>query len=380
MAKPITKRMPSMPSMPRRPSMPSMPRPSMPSLPRPSMPSIPSIPSLPWTGGSSNSSSSEKDRSDRSDRSDVSDQENGGTLNRSKSKRYKSMMSKMKNPLKKKRKQMMQHDDDELGESKETKFSGGSNVDEDVLSALPVRFHKTLHDLDVFSDDEADEEEAAIMSKNKNNPWFTPEIASIVKLCRKYRRKHHKSKTKKTELKEICRELEKRKRKLIRAAKQKWNGSQKPNASDGAGSTVDAQSEKGNDQEGANVEEQNQQRHPEGEGVSPRARQNDGGGDKMAVSVVINDRAANETDSAVMMVTDIDPPTPPLLTPDPPVSCGMVMDDDLYDPVYEIYLMLMREDNAGANSIEAPPPPHGSFGCRQSRGRGHHDDDVITLH
>merc|ERR1712048_262312 len=97
------------------------------------------------------------------------------------------------------------------------------------------RLHKTLQDLDVLSDDEADDEDSNIMNKNRNNPRFTEEIASVVKLCRKYRRKHHKSKTKKSELKEICRELEKRKRKLIRSAKQKWNGSQNEERTESVG-------------------------------------------------------------------------------------------------------------------------------------------------
>jgi len=192
------------------------------------------MPSLPWTGGSG-SSGSEKERSDRSD---VSDQENStASGGKGKSKRYKSMMSKMKNPLRKKRKQMMQQQEDDIVDPAQDLQS--AKVDPQVLNAIPARLHKTLQDLDVFSDDEGDDqdEESAIMTKNRNNPWFTPEIASIVKLCRKYRRKHHKSKTKKSELKEICRELEKRKRKLIRSAKQKWNGSQRANDSNDVGTT-----------------------------------------------------------------------------------------------------------------------------------------------
>merc|ERR1712154_88003 len=87
---------------------------------------------------------------------------------------------------------------------------------------------RDIGNLDLMSDDESTmEDEAMIMEKNKNNPWFNEDIASIVKLCRKYRRKHHKSKTKKQELKKICKELEKKKRKLIRAAKQKWTFGQK---------------------------------------------------------------------------------------------------------------------------------------------------------
>ena len=53
------------------------------------------------------------------------------------------------------------------------------------------------------------------------NPWFNEEIAAIVKLHRKTIRKYHRSKTKKVELKQMCKELEKRKRKLIKAAKQR---------------------------------------------------------------------------------------------------------------------------------------------------------------
>jgi len=54
------------------------------------------------------------------------------------------------------------------------------------------------------------------------NPWFNDEIAAIVKLHRKTIRKFHRSKTKKTELKQLCKTLEKKKRKLIKAAKQKY--------------------------------------------------------------------------------------------------------------------------------------------------------------
>merc|ERR1712129_135774 len=53
------------------------------------------------------------------------------------------------------------------------------------------------------------------------NPWFNEEIANIVKLHRKTIRKFHRSKTKKAELKAVCKELEKKKRKLIKAAKQR---------------------------------------------------------------------------------------------------------------------------------------------------------------
>jgi len=225
----------------------------------------------------------------------------------------------------------------------------GRSVDPQVLDAIPVRYHKTLQDLDVFSDDEADEEDAVIMNKNRNNPWFTPEIANIVKLCRKYRRKHHKSKTKKSELKVICRELEKRKRKLIRSAKQKWNGSQKTKDSDEVDPAV-------------GVRNESEQRVPEdrvdAEGVS--MGNGDGAhvdGEKIAaMNEAINDHETGDTTSAAMIVAGIDPPTPPLLTPDPPNPSALAT-DDLYDPVYEIYLMLMRQDNAGADAVEAYPDP-----------------------
>jgi len=362
MTKPITKRMPSMPSMPRRPSMPSMSRPSMPSIPRPSMPSMPS---LPWTGGSG-SSGSEKERSDRSD---VSDQENATASNKGKAKRYKSMMSKMKNPLRKKRKQMMQQQA-EAGEDVVDPATGHGlepdavhenvNVDPQVLNAIPARLHKALQDLDVFSDDEADdhEEESALMTKNRNNPWFTPEIASIVKLCRKYRRKHHKSKTKKSELKEICRELEKRKRKLIRSAKQKWSGSQKANGSNDVAPTVVAKTED------RNLKARESGKSPsekavDGERNAVVNEDNTSGvdGEKIAqYEVVINGHQFDDG-SIAMIVPGIDPPTPPLLTPDPPDPSIVSMNDDKYDPVYEIYLMLMREGNAGADATNPCPKP-----------------------
>jgi len=322
-------------------------RPSMPSIPRPSMPSMPS---LPWTGGSG-SSGSEKDRSDRSD---VSDLENASSSNnKSKSKRYKSMMSKMKNPLRKKRKQMMQQQDEDAIEpthhgvgADAVNESDTVTVDPQVLNAIPARLHKTLQDLDVFSDDEADEEESAIMSKNRNNPWFTPEIASIVKLCRKYRRKHHKSKTKKSELKEICRELEKRKRKLIRSAKQKWNGSQRTNDVE-----TNAAPESG-DQNLKVVEsrENVMVQRVDGEGIIEVDVGVDGA--KIApFEEVITDLPFDDG-SIALVVPGIDPPTPPLLTPDPPDPSIVSVNDDLYDPVYEIYLMLMREGNAGSNAAD----------------------------
>merc|ERR1712032_1266518 len=56
--------------------------------------------------------------------------------------------------------------------------------------------------------------------EDNKNPWFNDEIAAIVKLHRKTIRKYHRSKTKKVELKQMCKELEKKKRKLIKAAKQ----------------------------------------------------------------------------------------------------------------------------------------------------------------
>merc|ERR1719195_1146944 len=55
---------------------------------------------------------------------------------------------------------------------------------------------------------------------DNKNPWFNEQMAAIVKLHRKTIRKYHRSKTKKVELKQICKELEKKKRKLIKAAKQ----------------------------------------------------------------------------------------------------------------------------------------------------------------
>jgi len=64
----------------------------------------------------------------------------------------------------------------------------------------------------------ADGDEKAEETKN---PWFNEEIGAIVKLHRKTIRKYHRSKTKKTELKVLCKELEKKKRKLIKAAKQR---------------------------------------------------------------------------------------------------------------------------------------------------------------
>merc|ERR1712087_475001 len=101
----------------------------------------------------------------------------------------------------------------------------------DSICIESVDILKDIENFDIiFSDDESTmDDEAMILQKNKNNPWFNEDIASIVKLCRKYRRKHHKSKTKKNELKQICKELEKRKRKLIRTAKQKWTFGQKDN-------------------------------------------------------------------------------------------------------------------------------------------------------
>jgi len=259
------------------------------------------------------------------------------------------MMSKMKNPLRKKRKQMMQQQDDDIVDPAQDLQA--VKVDPQVLNAIPARLHKTLQDLDVFSDDEGDDqdEESAIMTKNRNNPWFTPEIASIVKLCRKYRRKHHKSKTKKSELKEICRELEKRKRKLIRSAKQKWNGSQRANDSNDVGTIRDLKEEdlgKNSleqviDGERIVVVNEDDANAPGGVGGEKIARYED----------VINGHQYDDG-SIAMIVPGIDPPTPPLLTPDPPDPSIISMNDDIYDPVYEIYLMLMREGNAGADNVD----------------------------
>merc|ERR1712013_125131 len=112
------------------------------------------------------------------------------------------------------------------------------------LCAMPPHLHERVQELGVLSDDEGDGEAeevcAEILSKNQNNPWFNEDIASIVRLCRKYRRKHHKSKTKKTELKQICKELEKKKRKLIRAAKQKWNGGRSEQTETETAQAIDA--------------------------------------------------------------------------------------------------------------------------------------------
>merc|ERR1712228_748211 len=58
--------------------------------------------------------------------------------------------------------------------------------------------------------------------KSSKNPWFNDEIALIVKEHRKASRKYHRSKTKKEELKQIFKALDKKKRKLIKAAKQKY--------------------------------------------------------------------------------------------------------------------------------------------------------------
>ena len=142
---------------------------------------------------------------------------------------------------------------------------------------------------------------------------------------------------------------EKRKRKLIRAAKQKWNGTQKADETLGAETAAVADEANGN---GIGNENKNEER------ISRQCGNEDDvhvGGDKIAEREVINDHI-NDTESAGMMIADLDPPTPPLLTPDPPDPSAMMMEDDLYDPVYEIYLMLMREDNAGDGAIEAIPP------------------------
>merc|ERR1712176_270187 len=134
---------------------------------------------------------------------------------------------------------------------------------------------------DLLSDDDDESTmDDDIMQKNANNPWFNEDIASVVKLCRKYRRKHHKSKAKKQELKKICKELEKKKRKLIRAAKQKWTFGQK---------------------------NQNQNK--------------------------------NEKDIAI----DPSTPPPMEITPEPPLLLPLPSvpnDDTMTDPVFEIYSMI----------------------------------------
>merc|ERR1712154_635029 len=107
----------------------------------------------------------------------------------------------------------------------------------------------------------------------------------------KYRRKHHKSKTKKNELKQFCKDLEKKKRKLIRAAKQKWNETQK---------FVGINN--GNDN---------------------------------------NDNNDNNDDDNDDVIDNVNPPTPPLLTPEP-------VSNNMTDPVYEIYTMI--RDN-GDNTL-----------------------------
>jgi len=71
-------------------------------------------------------------------------------------------------------------------------------------------------------DEEEDEDEEDDGNDSTKNPWFNEEIAAIVKLHRKTIRKFHRSKTKKQELKKLCKELEKKKRKLIKAAKQRY--------------------------------------------------------------------------------------------------------------------------------------------------------------
>lgn len=156
-----------------------------------------------FANGSGSSSSSGSDKADESA---------GASVGRRKKAQHKAkaMIDRMKLKSLKKKRQPRPHPD---------------------LCAMPAHLHERVQELGVLSDDEGDgeaeevcAETAEILSKNKNNPWFNEDIASIVRLCRKYRRKHHKSKTKKTELKQICKELEKKKRKLIRAAKQKWNG------------------------------------------------------------------------------------------------------------------------------------------------------------
>merc|ERR1712048_934747 len=191
--------------------MPSISRPSMPSMPSmPSkkavvarLPSLPSMPSLSLFGNSSSASGS------NSDKNGSDNEQPPNNKVKEKTTRYQSMRNiptKTKNainrmnPLKKKAKK----------------------EEPEPICIEVVDILRDIGNLDLMSDDESTmEDEAMIMEKNKNNPWFNEDIASVVKLCRKYRRKHHKSKTKKQELKKICKELEKKKRKLIRAAKQK---------------------------------------------------------------------------------------------------------------------------------------------------------------
>jgi len=81
------------------------------------------------------------------------------------------------------------------------------------------------------------------------------------------------------------------------------------------------------------------------------------GGEKIArYEDVINGHQYDDG-SIAMIVPGIDPPTPPLLTPDPPDPSIVSMNDDIYDPVYEIYLMLMREGNAGADNVDTNQRP-----------------------
>merc|ERR1719464_1986941 len=170
------------------------------------------MPSMPrrFANGSGSSSSSGSEKADESASASAS-------VGRRKKAQHKAkaMIDRMKLKSLKKKRQPRAHPD---------------------LCAMPEHLHERVQELEVLSDDEGDgdgeaqggcAETAEILKKNKNNPWFNEDIASIVRLCRKYRRKHHKSKTKKTGLKQICKELEKKKRKLIRAAKQKWNETQK---------------------------------------------------------------------------------------------------------------------------------------------------------
>ncbi len=94
-----------------------------------------------------------------------------------------------------------------------------------ALSSIPEHQNEDEKDvIDVDKNEEPDTElnEEDIKVNNINNPWFNEEIASIVKLHRKTARKYHRSKTKPKELKQLCKKLEKKKRKLIRDAKEKY--------------------------------------------------------------------------------------------------------------------------------------------------------------
>merc|ERR1719464_2254489 len=157
------------------------------------------MPSLSLFGNSSSGSGSDKNQSDN--------ESDNKKKKRTKYQKTKHAISRI-NPLKKKKQR--------------------EEVSIEVVDIL-----RDIGNLDLLSDDDDESTmDDDIMQKNANNPWFNEDIASVVKLCRKYRRKHHKSKTKKQELKKICKELEKKKRKLIRSAKQKWTFGQKNQSED----------------------------------------------------------------------------------------------------------------------------------------------------